>query len=192
MNIRFISFGRSKICSRDMAEFIFKNYYKTAYHTAYKHCDSHFMAEDAAQETIFKAINNIDQLKDPGKLESWVKAIARNTVFEMIKKSIKIMPIEKIIDITDIENSPSANIEDIELVKEVQNTLKNLSEPYHSIVHLYYYKSLKVKEISRILEAPEGTIKSLLHRGRNIIKRELIKKGLVDYWQDDEVNTGEK
>ena len=37
MNIRFIPFGKSKMSNKDMAKFIFKNYYKTAYHTAYKH-----------------------------------------------------------------------------------------------------------------------------------------------------------
>ncbi|TEB14497.1 Ribosomal RNA large subunit methyltransferase I [Pelotomaculum sp. FP] len=77
--MRFKLFGKNET-RHDIAEFIYKNYYKTAYYTAYKYCDNHAMAEEAAQETIFQAIKNFDQLKDSGKLESWVKAIARNTV----------------------------------------------------------------------------------------------------------------
>lgn len=90
-----------------------------------------------------------------------------------------------------MEDNPLVTFEDIEVTREVQNALKNLGEPYHSIIHLYYFKNLKVKEISKVSDVPEGTIKSLLHRGRNIIKQGLIKKGFIEYYQDEEVKSGE-
>ncbi|TEB10088.1 RNA polymerase sigma factor [Pelotomaculum sp. FP] len=86
--MRFKLFGKNET-RHDIAEFIYKNYYKTAYYTAYKYCDDHAMAEEAAQEAIFQAIKNFDQLKDSGKLESWLKAIARNNVLKMLKSMAK-------------------------------------------------------------------------------------------------------
>lgn len=162
-----------------MAEFIFKNYYKTVYYTAYKYCDDHLMAEEAAQETIFQAIKNFDQLKDPGKLEPWLKAIARNTVFKMLKAMIK-RTTYSIVDFKDIQSDPLTVVENREIIREVRQILRNLGEPQHTIFVLYYYKDMKIKEISSILNIPEGTIRSSLYRGRNNIKRELIKRGLIE------------
>ncbi|MDD2421029.1 MAG: sigma-70 family RNA polymerase sigma factor [Heliobacteriaceae bacterium] len=173
----FKSFGKNK-ARHDIAEFIFKNYYKTVYHTAYKYCDNHSMAEEAAQETIFQAIKNLDQLKDAGKLESWLKVIARNTVFKMLKALIGRITYN-IIDFKDIHNDPVTIIENEEIIREIQRIILDLKEPYHAVMVLYYYKNSNTKEISSILNISEGTVKSILSRGRNKVKSELIKKGLI-------------
>ncbi|MDF9408113.1 sigma-70 family RNA polymerase sigma factor [Pelotomaculum isophthalicicum JI] len=163
----------------EIAEFIFKNYYKTAYYTAYQYCDNKFIAEEAAQETIFKAINNFDQLKDSGKLESWLKTVARNAVFDLLKKMGK----EKPYDINDFEDmgiNPLSIVENEEIIMEIRRIIRSLEEPYHATIVLYYYKDMKIKEISSILNIPEGTIKSILYRVRDKIKREMIKKGFIE------------
>lgn len=160
----------------DIAEFIYKNYYKTAYYTAYKYCADHLMAEEAAQETIFKAIKNFGRLKDAGKLESWVRAIAKNTVFKMLRAMFKRINYS-IIDFEDIQNDPLTIVENKEIIREMRQIVRDLDKPYYAIIVLYYYKDISIKKISSILNISEGTIKSVLHRGRNKIKRELIKRG---------------
>lgn len=189
MNLRFFPFSKKK--HQDLAEFIFKNYYKSAYYTAYKYCNNDLLAEEAAQESIYKAIKNITQLKDSGKLESWVKTIARNTVLDMLRKSNKVMPMEVISSVAVSGSNPLYIVENNEIINEVGKILNTLSEPYHSAIHLFYYMELKITEISDVLEIPEGTVKSLLHRGRNIIRQELLKKGFLEYRHDGEVTCGE-
>jgi len=136
------------------------------------------MAEEAAQEAIFQAINNFDQLKDVGKLNSWIKAIARNTVFKMIRAMIKRMTYN-IIDLEDTQNDPSTIVENEEIIREVRQLIRNLDEPQYAVIVLYYYKNFTIKEISTFLGISEGTIKSTLSRGRNKIKRELIERGFT-------------
>lgn len=185
----FKLFGKNET-RHDIAEFIFKNYYKTAYYTAYKYCDDHLMAEEAAQETIFQAIKNFEQLKDSGKLEAWLKAIARNTVFKMLKAMIKRMTYS-IIDFEDIQNDTLTIVENEEIIREVRQIIRNLNEPHHSIIVLYYYKNIKIKEISSILNISEGTIRSVLHRGRNKVKRELIERGFIEGFEEGGVDINE-
>jgi len=187
--LNFKLFGKNET-RHDIAEFIFKNYYKTAYYTAYKYCDDHLMAEEAAQETIFQAIKNFDQLKDPGKLEPWLKAIARNTVFKMLKAMIKRITYS-IIDFEDIKNDPLTIVENEEIIREMRQIIRNLDEPHHAIIVLYYYKNIKIKEISSILNISEGTIRSVLHRGRNKVKRELIKRGFIEGLEEGGVDINE-
>ncbi|OPY62154.1 MAG: RNA polymerase sigma factor SigM [Pelotomaculum sp. PtaU1.Bin065] len=163
----------------DIAEFIFKNYYKTAYYIAYRYCDNKFIAEEATQETIFKAINNFDKLKEPDKLESWLKTVAKNTVFDILRKMIK----EKTYDINDFEDTqinPFFIVENKEIIEELRQIIRNLEEPYHAIIVLYYCEDMKIKEISSILNISEGTIKSILYRSRDKIKREMIKRGFIE------------
>ena len=56
-----------------------------------------------------------------------------------------------------------------------------LPDRYRTVIHLYYYEDLSVKEIADILGKREGTVKSLLSRGRD-----LLKKTLTEEWNDDE------
>lgn len=187
--MRFKLFGKNET-RHDIAEFIYKNYYKTAYYTAYKYCDDHAMAEEAAQETIFQAIKNFDQLKDSGKLESWVKAIARNTVLKMIKRMVKRVTYN-VIDFEDMQNDPLTLVESEEMLGEIRQIIRDLGEPSYAIIVLFYYKEIKIKEISSILDISEGTIKSVLHRSRNKVKKELIKRGFIEGLEERGVDIDE-
>lgn len=185
MIFRFFPFRQSNFS--EMSEFIFKTYYKTAYRAAFKCCGDHILAEEAAQETIYKAIKSIDQLKDYDKVEAWVRVIARNTVIKMIKKSIRAVPLEHINEMNYIDINPLQQLESSEIIEAVKNTLLGLSEPYYSVLNLFYIEELKIREVSIMLGLSEGTLKSILHRGRKIIKTELMKKGFIDKGQEGEV-----
>ena len=78
----------------DYREVIFKLYYKTAYRAAYYYCGNAQIAEEAAQETMAKVLQNIDQLKDPEKIEAWIKKIAVNATINMFNQRKKIVNIE--------------------------------------------------------------------------------------------------
>lgn len=47
---------------------------------------------------------------------------------------------------------------------------------YREVMILYYCEDLKVEDIGIVLNEPSGTIKSKLHRGRNILKTMLVKE----------------
>ena len=42
---------------------------------------------------------------------------------------------------------------------------------------MYYMSELAIKEIAELLKVPVGTIKTRLHKGRELIKEELKEKG---------------
>lgn len=48
-----------------------------------------------------------------------------------------------------------------------------LPQNYKSVIYLMYYEGYKVKEISNILNASEGTIKTWLYRAREILKENI-------------------
>ena len=49
------------------------------------------------------------------------------------------------------------------------------------MIHLFYYEDYSVARIAEILHLREGTVKSQLNRGR-----QLLKTKLMEAWNDDE------
>lgn len=54
-----------------------------------------------------------------------------------------------------------------------------LPQKYRAVIHLFYYEGFSVAEIAKVLETKESTIKSQLHRGREMLK-EKLKGGFDD------------
>ena len=53
---------------------------------------------------------------------------------------------------------------------DISWALKKTPEKYREVLYLYYYEQYKVREIAVILDTKENTVKSLLKRGREILK----------------------
>ena len=64
-----------------------------------------------------------------------------------------------------------------DLADSVRESLLSLPHPIQSVVSLYYFEDESIQSIARILECSEGTIKSRLSRGREILLRKLLKCG---------------
>lgn len=56
---------------------------------------------------------------------------------------------------------------------ELWDVILTLDEKYRSVIILFYYDQMKIKEISNILHITEGTVKSRLSRAREILKKQL-------------------
>ena len=46
----------------------------------------------------------------------------------------------------------------------------SLPKKYKLIIYMYYYEGYKIKEIANKLNMKDSTVKSYLHRGRNLLK----------------------
>ncbi len=52
----------------------------------------------------------------------------------------------------------------------VWEAVKDLPTQYREVIHMFYYEGYSTKEIAKILKRKESSIRSDLHRGRNILK----------------------
>ena len=51
-----------------------------------------------------------------------------------------------------------------------------LPERYRNCLYLFYYEDYSIREIARILEEPENTVKTNLKRGREALKQRLSER----------------
>ncbi|RYD06139.1 hypothetical protein N752_05685 [Desulforamulus aquiferis] len=174
-------FSRQKNIDKTYSELIFELYYKSAYQTAYFYCGDATISEEASQEAIFKAIQYIEQLRDPDKVEAWIKRITINCVNNIISKNKKIVSIEYASSIIDtLDNTPEYIIDSQETKEIINKAINNLDPVMKQVIFLYYFREMKVKDIAILTNKPEGTIKTLLHRARNNIKNSLLKEGYIN------------
>ena len=57
---------------------------------------------------------------------------------------------------------------------EIYFAVQSLPESYRTVIHLYYYEGYSVREIGDLLKKKENTVKSLLKRGREQLRKEIL------------------
>ncbi len=132
---------------------------------------------DAIQETLINAYNKIDTLKNRKYIETWITRILINKCYDIIDKNkVHERKIQRAIDTySSYEN------ENYEEKSIVQKAISQIDEDLKLIVIMYYYNQFSVKEISKIMDIPVGTVKSKLSRARtklcDVLKREEEEEG---------------
>lgn len=173
-------FSGKKNKDEDSRRLIFNLYYKLAYNAAYFYCGDASTSEEAAQEAIYKAIQNIGQLRDHDKIEAWIKKISINNVNTIINKKKKIVSLDNTTSIAaSNEDNPEYIVESRETLEAVGEAIESLDPSLRQVVYLHYYQGKKIKEIASMLGKPEGTVKTILHRARRNIKSRLARKGYI-------------
>jgi RNA polymerase sigma-70 factor (ECF subfamily) len=58
----------------------------------------------------------------------------------------------------------------------VREALDHIDDRYREVMQLVYVEGMKVEEAARVLSAPEGTVKTRLMRGREALKKVLMRR----------------
>ncbi|MEH7390048.1 sigma-70 family RNA polymerase sigma factor [Bacillus sp. JJ1503] len=138
------------------------------YKIAYVYMKNEVDALEVFQETTYKAFISINNLKDDRYFSTWLSRILINTAIDHLNKRKKIIPIER--EILEEKMAPyRSNEEDLDLLQAVME----LDEKYKTVLILRFYKDYTVKQIAYVLDCPEGTVKTNIHRGINLLKEKL-------------------
>lgn len=118
------------------------------------------LAEDAVQEALIAISSGIYKLKNPKTIHTWVYKIIRNKCQDQLRKKRITIELEDMI-IEEQNQQPQIDITRI---------IQKLPNQQQTTVQLFYYEGFTILEISKILNKPPGTIKSLLFNARKQIK----------------------
>lgn len=118
-------------------------------------------AKDAVQETLYKAYDNLSTLKEPEKFKPWIMKILTNTAYEMLRKR------KYTLNIDEYSNIPeNANSIDLSTKITLWQAVESLNMNQRTVLILFYYESLSIKEISKVLGISQSAVKKRLSRGR--------------------------
>ena len=129
---------------------------------------------DALQDALLSMYEKYDTLENKEYFSTWGTRIVINKCYDLLrKKKNNVIPIDE-----NVENDARiSKYDEYEIDKYgIKKAMEYLSEEQKLITILYYYDDYSVKEISAIVDIPEGTVKSRLSKAREILKEKLEKE----------------
>ncbi|MEH7385810.1 sigma-70 family RNA polymerase sigma factor [Bacillus sp. JJ1521] len=144
------------------------------YRTAYSYVRNEQDALDIYQETIYKAYTSLKMLKKPESFQSWIIKILVFKSIDFIRKESRHFTTDN--EEIFAELISKENIDYIAHSMDLSEAFKFLDPKYKTIILLRYYHDLSIKEIAKIMNYPEGTVKSHLNRAQKEL-RPILKEG---------------
>lgn len=115
-------------------------------------------ASDALQEAGLKAFRYFDGLQQPDANHAWLTRILVNACYDQGRKRSRLVP-------AGLEPRSEAMPDQVggETDWELVQALQQLPEEQRTTVVLRFFQDLQINQIARVMEVPEGTVKSRLH-----------------------------
>ncbi len=126
-------------------------------------------------EVYARAFKNIKNFRGESQIKTWLSAIATNLARDYIRKIQK----EKLHINYEDTNELEFSVEQPEIDEEsekIQALLSEMPETYRKALMFYYMEEHKYEKISRIMNIPIGTVKTLLFRGKKMMRELYINK----------------
>lgn len=141
-------------------------------------------AEDLVQDTIVKAFRFFSSYENGTNAKAWLFRILKNSFINNYRKTSKrpqqvdYDEVSSYYESIRAERTDTSDLERLmfrELMDdEMSVALSRLPEDFRTVVLLCDVQNYTYEEIANMLDVPIGTIRSRLHRGRNLLKTELI------------------
>lgn len=119
-------------------------------------------AEDCFQNTFFKLYRNAPDFNDEAHLKAWLIRVAINECNKYIRKNRHHAELDKVSD--GAVDFPQEKC-------DMSWALLNLEKKYREVLYLHYAEDYKINEIAQILDKSPNTIKTLLRRGKEKLKK---------------------
>lgn len=133
--------------------------------------------EDLMQQTFAACIENAARYRGDGSFLAYLLAIANSQLHRWIRKRD---PIREGFDagcssVQDLGLSPSALLATRDAERHLLEALQRLPLDLQTVLELHYWEGLGGAEIADIVGIPHGTVRSRLHRARNLLREQLIE-----------------
>lgn len=153
------------------------------YNFAYRITYDEDTAKDLLQDTYYKAFKFINSFQEGTNAKAWLFRILKNSFINEFRKKNKE---PSMIDYQDVEtyynsddvNEVITNDLRVEVLQgmigdEVSNALNALAVDFRIVIILCDLEGFTYEEMSKILDIPIGTVRSRLHRARNLLRERL-------------------
>ncbi|MGM9537437.1 MAG: RNA polymerase sigma factor [Candidatus Onthomonas sp.] len=127
-------------------------------------------AQDAIQEAVLLAYQNLGSLRRAEAFKPWLLQILTRTCYRMAGRRLDYVDIEL------LEQQLAQPQRDVDQKMTLWDAVQRLSLGYRTVVVLYYYEQLSVKEIATILSLSEDAVKKRLSRARKELKAMLTEE----------------
>lgn len=173
-----------KVQNGEVSEFktLYQLYVKKIFNFVYRLIERREDAEDITQDVFVIVYNRIYELKEPERFESWIYRIARNEVYQRIRKKrgseLSIddeeSGMEDHLVTQGRDRDPLESTLQNELGEEITKTLRSIPFKMKEVFVLSVIEEKSYEEITQIVGRSLLSVKTDIHRAR-VMARELLK-----------------
>lgn len=138
---------------------------ENVYRLAYSYVKNKDDALDIVQDSIYKAMTNIENLKDPEAVKSWFYRIVVNTSLDYLRRNKKVQAMDH-----ETMETFSTGAEDAYTDLDLQRTLEELPDKYRSVIFLRYFEDMKIEEVAAVLDENVNTVKTRLYQALKYLR----------------------
>jgi RNA polymerase sigma-70 factor (ECF subfamily) len=155
---------------------IVDTYSLQVYRHALKLLKNNEEAEEATQDIFMKIHKAIHLFRGDAKLSTWIWRITVNECYTRLsKKKIPVDPITEKENEIPRPDTIFSSIVEAERSTIVESVLTRIPSQQASILMMFYRDEMSYQEIAEVFNMPEGTVATLLHRGRENMRKELSR-----------------
>ncbi len=140
-------------------------------------------AKDLVQDTYFKAYRFIESFQKGTNAKAWLFRILKNSFINDYRKKVKepnkvdYQEVESYYNSEDVDRqiTPDLRVDALKdmIGDEISNALNALDVDFRTVIILCDLEGFKYEEMAKILDIPIGTVRSRLHRARQLLKEKL-------------------
>lgn len=132
---------------------------------------SHADAKDILQETFLRTWRNIDRVRDPSKMLSWLYRIASNETYRFLEKKKRqnnsFVALEEIL-IDQLKTEPWIDQEEVLL--KFQRSILTLPVKQRMAFNLRYFEEMTYEQIADIMETSPASVKVSYHYAKKKVE----------------------
>lgn len=152
-------------------ELLYRRFAGRLYAVSLQYSGNDEEARDILQEGFIKIFTNLNQYKNVGSFEGWMRRVIVNTALEKFRSKHNLYRVDDIDSIIEFEKETDdddyAGLQAYDLL----NLIRELPPKYRMVFTLYALEGYTHKEVSELMNITEGTSKSNLSRARFILQR---------------------
>ena len=164
------------LCTKDSFEDVLREYSNMVYRLAFSRVRNSFDANDITQDVFLKYIRAGKTYNDEEHRKAWLIKTTVNTSKTLVLSSWnrRRSPWE-FSGVTPEAGgiSEDKNLKNVETKSVVYSAVMDLPKKYRTVIHLFYYEDMNISDISKTTGQNVNTVKSQLHRARNLLKEKL-------------------
>ena len=121
---------------------------------------------DALQEALCTGYEKLDTLREISRFRPWMMKITANAAYDILRKRRAVVSLDEVEEVAEREEAVSRT-DSISLKEAVAS----LSWEYRTVVILFYYEDMSVRQISEITGISEGLVRTRLSRARQMLRK---------------------
>ena len=175
------------LCTKDSFEEVLRNYSDMVYRLAFSRVRNPHDANDVMQDVFLKYIRTGKTYNDEEHRKAWLIKTTINTSKTLVLSSWNRRRSSE--ELTDeffasadapLNSNCDKTMQNIETKSVVLSAVMSLPKKYRTVIHLFYYEDMSLNDLTEATGLTLNTVKSQLHRARNLLKDKLEELG-VDF-----------